>query len=1653
MALMMPDVELSAVSFQTRRLGWNTDDLLLVGTNRSGQQRRTALQVKLTFYLRPSDDECVETVCGMWRDFSNSILFDQNLDRLGIVVGQTTHKTSRGTRLLVDIARACGDEADFFHRLGLPKYVGSDARECLGILREILLSHFAEAVTDESVWRFLRVVELAVLDFESPSSVAEGLVKSLLAATCNGPAAGAQETWNALLALSGEAAPASRDIGWSDLPLELRERHRASSSNERETLEALNTSTQVIVDSADSKIGGRLSLARREVVSAILDALSENDAVVITGEAGSGKSVVSGKVFQAVSGSGMNLAFRAETLAEPHVAASLRSLGISLREVVRLFALHPRKVLWVESAERLLEKDAGQREAFSDLLRIFVRAGGWRLLITCRDYNVETFRTAFLERTGVRSEIVPVPQLSDEELSEVRGHLPELTLPLKAPALLKIVRNPFYLSLAASMKWSPEIPLPTSVRAFREKAWKDVVCREDEVVDGMPLERDRTMVEIALRRARALTPYVKADGLHASALQRLQRDSLIAGDPDDHAQFAPAHDVYEDWALLRWLQRVYNEERALGTGLFSRIETHPAMRRTFRRWLTEMLESEPTEADRRLTEILADVHIEQHWKDDALVGVLQSSGAAGFLSRSGRLFHEDMELLRRAVSLLRVACRKLPPGVAEEKKHSSLLLLPEGQAWDEMAVVVAKTLPAVQPADIVWLLRFAEECVMRPKLSNSTETAMGLISTYLLGLVGLIQYRHQRSFQERVLRLMLAVPRAVESQLRTMLDKAFANRDHDWDDHTLPKLVWDHFSGARLCSHFPDMTLRVSERRLGFLPLSDKDEEKARWRSYGRLEVHNVFGFRGGTQMDDFPASAWQGPFSNLLTSHPELGVDLILRLLNRACATYARCDQDIIERPISVSLELGDDIKQEQWANPRLWGMYRGQSVAPHALESALMALEEWLLNKAERGDDDTVSVFSRLLRESNNVAITAALASVAIAYPYFFGSAAVPLLTCELPFRWDFARAFQDRANASGVLDSMFPSIADHMMFEHERRGSAKRKHRWQNLENLCLSLQFTSARNAVWAILDNFREGLPPADQQDDEHLQWRLVLHRMDARNLVVTENTEEGVILQAGNLPAELEEYRERELPAHRERDERLALFTWGMSVFTGNNLNQHSPDSWRENLAAIRSLPPDEEGTPRLLRRSGGPHIAAVCLRDHYDEMAPEELDWCIDTICGEIEAQSDATAFVVGHVTTMDPLAPCVFILPLVVARDTNEARRPRLTHCLTIAILHSSSEVTQFTARGVGRFLLPAKRPLALSCVAAMLSRASELAAHRERQSKLPWDERENQDEFEVALRHRLQAAIKEGLILDENILLSVNYRRYPWLGVLLACLSLFSEEVTDPLTRKFYEKVAALVVLSWRAERRGRRVAVNGDNDEEEDELRYGERHQVHQALARFALIGPDTSAQAVIASLVAAAHEEPKEAAEFLKCLIHSEDQLQTETRFWQHWQAFADAFQAHSMGATADEEYSETAELVSAILLGVEWKSDTHDWKSLRGHGAQVSEFVRKNLAGSRMISAFAGLVNRFASEFLPASLLVLAEMLSSRTSSGLLSNFTLMQLEEALSGLIYSGAVEVRRDPGLRNATMVVLDAMVEAGSSGAFRIRDDFVTPLRSLA
>jgi hypothetical protein len=81
---------------------------------------------------------------------------------------------------------------------------------------------------------------------------------------------------------------------------------------------------------------------------------------------------------------------------------------------------------------------------------------------------------------------------------------------------------------------------------------------------------------------------------------------------------------------------------------------------------------------------------------------------------------------------------------------------------------------------------------------------------------------------------------------------------------------------------------------------------------------------------------------------------------------------------------------------------------------------------------------------------------------------------------------------------------------------------------------------------------------------------------------------------------------------------------------------------------------------------------------------------------------------------------------------------------------------------------------------------------------------------------------------------------------------------------------------------------------------------------------------------------------------------------------------------------------------------------------------------------------------------LPDGFVGLSQKLSEAPVQVLLkSSNTIYMLEVVLQQYVYGHPLDLKRSAGLREAVLKLLDILVEAGSSAAFQMRDDFVTPM----
>jgi hypothetical protein len=137
-----------------------------------------------------------------------------------------------------------------------------------------------------------------------------------------------------------------------------------------------------------------------------------------------------------------------------------------------------------------------------------------------------------------------------------------------------------------------------------------------------------------------------------------------------------------------------------------------------------------------------------------------------------------------------------------------------------------------------------------------------------------------------------------------------------------------------------------------------------------------------------------------------------------------------------------------------------------------------------------------------------------------------------------------------------------------------------------------------------------------------------------------------------------------------------------------------------------------------------------------------------------------------------------------------------------------------------------------------------------------------------------------------------------------------------------------------------------------------------------------------------------------------------------------------------------------------MLLAIGWNRRGVNWPPLTGHESLVEEFAKRLPPGAQMFRAYCNYLYYVGAPTLPGALTLVADILSRGTAQVILRNDdTMFCLEAILSQYVYGEPMRLKASPPLRHAVLQILDDLVEAGSSAAYRLRDDFVTPIPSAA
>jgi len=1642
------DCTVTEVQFQTEYLGWHTDDFLVIAQNSCGATRKLAGQVKRTFTISSIDEDCKSTILDFWKDFNDPGVFARATDRFALVTQLGTNALLRHFGNLLDCARAARDEADFELRLNTAGFLSSTSVRYCDELVAIISAAEGRDTSRREIFPLLQVLHVLSLDLSSSTRQAEAAMKSLLSYTARADdkAEAANRTWDQLLSLAAEAAPGAKAFTKLNLPQALKERHDTCGL-EHPMLTALHEHTGIITGGIRSSIGANSHLPRAGLVQQVLADLEQSRVVLLSGPAGTGKSVIAKDVFGFLSRDHFAFAFRAEEFAQPHFDATLTLGNIPGRAATlsAVLAGQVRKIVLIESVERLLEKST--RDAFADLLTIVARDQSFRLILTCRDYSADLVRTAFLRDTAVDHAVVEVPQLTDVELEEIQTANPSLALPLSSPALRKILRNPYILDKALLIRWSPDVPLPTSERDFRNLFWREIVRADHRPGGGIPARRDAVFCEIALRRARALSMYASSDGLDAAAIEALYADSLVVRSERSTMLIAPAHDVLEDWAILRWIEERHTH---FGENLkeFSTIlGVHPALRRAYRKWLAELLECNPPAADAFFRGAIYESGIPASFKDDTLVALLRDASASALIeNHRSDLLTGDKELLKRLIHLVRVACVATPPWL---QGKAAIFNVPYGPAWAALLQLIQSGWTEYRPEDALLVLGLLEDWAksVSPQLPYPDGAPAAAAIAHVL-LSKFDDYSHDDE-RKRTLHVIAKIPNADRQRfVRLLSAPGRSRRERSRAAEELQNIVFAG-PGYESLPTARDMAKVLTEALRKQLLCTDDDlDAELRWSS--SLDIEIYFGIRERLRHDYFPPSAYRTPILMLLRQHPRVALDFIIEVFNHVADWYAHPRvQDRLEPAFEIELKLPSGDVKKHWCNGRLWNMYRGTSVGPYVLQSYLMGLERWLYEIAKQAPDQLDAILLELLARSDNGATAAVVASIATAYPFQCGESLLTLLSAKDYVMMDRHRLVAESHVTAEIFGNLLGSrSAENRIYQTERAEADKWPHRRQDLESSITNLQFTKYRDQVQSALDQHRNALGDVSTQDDGDRLWRLAIHRMDLREYAVADDPsmpeelrEKGYIrLEAKDPEPDLKEMVDRNAPIYARTQSQMGLMMWAYRVFK-REIEPSHPDESRVKLAAAMSFEEASPGDPMADIVSGAPAlVAAVCVRDCWRDLSDAEREWCIERVCSAVLASADNWDRLAGAQRfDMSPDRSCAWSLSALVAKDLSPRLRARVEEAFIAALTHPVEEVSWYATWGAAE-LWPENRELTCRCVYAIAMEASMIASATEAEKGTPYERRRRYEDIKQETANYVRQLFWQPGAIGEH-----EYDRLvidEWHGAEAQnrILAIVGKAPTELLAAKAFARASQALVQWWSAknDRTGRR------------ERNYEAELNTARLIEQFVMRAPIEVAKTVLIPILEAMDTHTDEVHNVIEGLLLVEDREPNTQQFWALWLLFADRARQASWLKRIDDRYAGGGEVIRSLFLGTMWKEEVRHWRSLEGNAHHLHALFEQLPPSAAVFDSYAYFLYHVGEQSLPDAFIRISKRLQAGDPKQLLRNAnTIFRLEVILQRYVYPKPQLVKTNAVLRDSVLDLLDLLVELGSSAAFKMRDDFVTPV----
>jgi hypothetical protein len=1199
---------------QSGSLGYKTDDLLL-HIIADGQSSKALIQIKHDLIISPKGQEFTEVVCDAWRDFKNKELFDPAKDRIFIIKHALTKDERNHLKVILDWSRAKSDPDDFYNEVIRIK----SKNAYLKIFQDILSATFGNEVDELTLFKFLRTLYFFEFDLGTDNSLMKSGCLSLIKRFKANEQVSAEQVWALCKDVVGTLNSKGGQMFKADIPQKLLNTiHQDEAQSALRALKILSEQHLEMIGMIADQIG-QYKLARTEQLLNLTEALNSNQQVIISGDPGCGKSAFAKAYIENIKRNtdGYILCFNADELSQGHLYDHFKRNGINLTlaEVFGFFSSFQNNLIYIDAAEKLLEANG---TPLTELLFAIRSLSNVRVLISCRSSSLGLVEFKYFSAAAT-SKFLLGP-LSENEIAQVLTGVPALNKLMGNPKLKKLLSYPKYLDFAYRALLQNQNGFDDiDEETFRDKLWLTIIENQlSEYHNGLPERRGQVFTDIAIARSRQMRQFASIESGDHEAIDKLLKDNVIIS-KGAQKLYAPAHDVLDDWALLRFVNHLYGQRLPAGT-FFDQLGNEPAMRRAYRLWVQSSLNSATEGPLDFAANYLFETADSNFWNDESLIGILYSERCHMFFDRfEEKLKKDNFKAFFRLIQVMRTACRE-NIGDFYQKNY-----IPRGYGWESVFKIISKNIELIDKTHYDLLFEIIKDWSTIIGTQNELPAATrdaGLILLFLLNNHIDVENRHDNT-SERAIEILCELAGGIQPELAKILTEKSEDDDDDDDEDYDGILYSEKLKGrlillalngprsVQIAKYLPDYIFQLARKH--WLLTTEKvhypeTDERRFLTSISRRSATDFnyhFGLRKEHRLDYSPASALQTPLLSMLKFHPVKTAEFIIELTNWATENYRLSEFSKDEEGDFVTLNMPDGAHIRQYGDAYLWSIFRSpQRVAPNVFKSALMALERYLFDQFNKGGEAVIAaneLIALLYEKSTSVAVTAVIASVCQAFPGLVGVHLLPLLSARKLISWDVYRYSRDRMHSHFRLFEPY--------FDDERVTSDKLPHRKRYDGGLrgffpLYCYEHGTLKEQVFQIIDRHRKDAATDDWQ------WRKILDEMDLRTWRITKQveTEDSVSYQIEPTYDEsIKEYVE-ELKEERDRIlENNDFESWLWKVRKKETVPLY--EDWVKIYEYYQQL---EEYN--FIHHQPG-QLAAVGLTAFWQKINDHQKIWCLETI------------------------------------------------------------------------------------------------------------------------------------------------------------------------------------------------------------------------------------------------------------------------------------------------------------------------------------------------------------------------------------------------------------------------------------------------------